>query len=85
MKTTHKNVLQGTEKNCIQIFCHEFVKLNEATAQEKDGEKTEGYEKPSCQNSGKCRIKNKIISEMKTTLETAQERTDKFRDKEDIN
>ena len=76
MQNTHlKNVLQGADKNCIQIFCHEFVQLREATAQDREGEKTEGSEKASCQNSGKSRIKNKIVPEMKTTLETAREGT----------
>lgn len=43
--------------------------------------------KAKLSNSGKCRIKNKITPEMKTTLETAKERTDisEYRDKEDIN
>lgn len=56
-KYSLKNVLQWTDKNCIQIFCHKFVKINEATAQERDGEKTEGYEKQAVKIPGKVESK----------------------------
>lgn len=60
MKTTHKKcVARNRKKPCIQIFCHEFVKLNEATAQEKDGEKTEGYESQVVKTQGSAESKIK--------------------------
>lgn len=56
-------MLQRIDKNCIQIFCHEFFKLNEATARERDGEKTEGYEK----RTGK--IQERVESKIKSPQE----------------